>query len=317
MGLRESLITASQSPTLRRVATEFGPARRVAMRFVAGEHLDDAVEAARELNRRGMSVSLDELGESVDDADVARRAAASYRSNLARLAAEGIDGSISVKLTALGLDVSDELTRELVAGICEQAASLDRHVTVDMEGSDHTQATIDLVGGLRRAGHGNVGCAVQAYLRRTRDDVERLIATGASLRLCKGAYMEPAEIAYQKSGEVDASYARLAELLLASGTYPRIATHDHRLVTAVKNLARRHQVSEDDFEFQMLFGVRPELQDALVADGYRLRIYVPFGSAWYAYFIRRIAERPANMVFFLRALAGSRARDDGQALGHR
>lgn len=305
--LRRGLIAVSQSDTLRGIAENTRPARAVAMRFVAGESLDDGIRVARELNAKGMLVSLDELGEEVTDADVARRAADSYQRTLDRMDAEGIDGNISIKLTQLGLEISPDVARELVAEICRHAAALGRHVTVDMEGSDHTAGTIELVAELRRDGH-DVGCAVQSYLRRTAHDVARLIAIGASLRLCKGAYAEPADIAYQSAREVDANYSRLAETLLKSGTYPRIATHDHLLIHEVRNLAVRHGLGPEDFEFQMLYGVREPLQEQLVADGYRLRIYVPFGPEWYPYFMRRIAERPANVVFFLRALRGQFAR---------
>lgn len=302
--LRRALIAVSQSESLRNVAENTRPARAVAMRFVAGETLDDGIRVARELNAEGMMVSLDELGEEVTDGDVAQRAADSYRRTLERMDSEGIDGNISVKLTQLGLEISPDLARRLVADICRHAADLGRHVTVDMEGSDHTEATIALVAALRDEGHANVGCAVQSYLHRTAGDVDRLIRMGASLRLCKGAYAEPPEIAYQSGREVDANYARLAEVLLTSGTYPRIATHDHVLIHEVKNLAVRHGLTRDDFEFQMLHGVREPLQESLVADGYRLRVYVPFGPEWYPYFMRRLAERPANVVFFLRALRG-------------
>lgn len=305
--LRRALVAASDSAALRWVATELPAARAVAMRFVAGETLDDALAAAHRLNAGGMSVSLDYLGEAVHDPTVAEAAAGIYRKTLERIAAAGVDGSISVKLTQLGLDVSAELTRHLVADICTRARELDNHVTIDMEGSAHTQATIDLVLALHARGHRNVGCAVQSYLHRTPDDIEKLLAADASVRLCKGAYAEPPEIAHQHRREVDAAYARLMARLLPSGTYPRIATHDHRLINRAKNLARRLQLTTDDFEFQMLYGVREPLQQALVADGWRLRVYVPFGAEWYPYFMRRIAERPANVAFFVRALAGRRA----------
>lgn len=310
--LRQTLIAASESDTLRHVASDFGPARRVAMRFVAGEDLDDALRVAGELDRRGMAVSLDYLGEAVEDVTVAEAARDTYRTAIQRMAAAGIDGSVSLKPSQLGMSIGYEVCRGLIADVCGTAADAGHHVTIDMEASDLTQATVDLVLDLRGAGHDNVGCAVQAYLYRTEDDVETLLTSGASLRLCKGAYAEPPDIAYQDARDVDASYARLAERLLTSGHYPRIATHDHRLVHHTKNLARRYELDPDEFEFQMLFGVREPLQERLVAEGHRMRVYVPFGGEWYPYFVRRIAERPANLAFFLRALAGSRARRDGQ-----
>ncbi|MGH3440633.1 MAG: proline dehydrogenase family protein [Nitriliruptorales bacterium] len=304
--LRRALIAASGSDALRRVASDLPPARRVVARFVAGETLDDAIAATRELNAAGMPVTLDELGESVSDHGVARSAAASYIAALERLADERLDGSISVKLTQLGLDISEEICHDLLSDVCDRAAALGRHVTIDMEGSDHTAATVALVLRLRAEGHSNVGCAVQSYLHRTPSDVDELAGAGASLRLCKGAYLEPETIAFEEKEEIDAAYAALADRLLGSGTHPRFATHDHVLIHHVKNEARRRGIGPDDFEFQMLFGVREPLQRELVADGLALRIYVPYGREWYPYFMRRLAERPANLAFFLRALASRR-----------
>lgn len=305
--LRRALIAASNSGRLQRMASDLPAARAVAMRFVAGATLADALAVARRLNEQGASVSLDALGEAVDDPSIAQAAASIYSETLARMAAAGIEGSISVKLTQLGLDVDPGLCRDLLAGICAAAAAVGSDVTLDMEDSSHTQPTVDLVLVLRALGHSNVGCAVQSYLYRTPDDVEKLTAAGASLRLCKGAYAEPPEIAYQKKAEVDAAYARLTDVLLRAGVYPRIATHDRRLVHHAKNLARRYQRDPEEFEFQMLYGVDEILQRQIAADGYRLRVYVPFGSEWYPYFMRRLAERPGNLAFFLRALAGRRA----------
>lgn len=305
--LRRALVAASGSATLRRLVTEQPAARAVAMRFVAGETLEDALAVTRRLNDRGMSVSLDELGEAVDDETVARRAAESYIRTLDTVAAAGVDASISVKPSQLGLDIGYRLCRELLDAVCASARAHGNHVTVDMEGSDHTEATVDLVADLHAAGHRNVGCAVQSYLHRTPDDVARLTAIGASLRLCKGAYAEPAEVAHQDRVAIAVAYARLAEALLGSGTYPRLATHDHRLVRHAQEVVRRLGLGPDDFEFQMLYGVREPLQQELVDAGWRLRVYVPFGTAWYPYLVRRLAERPANVAFFLRALVGRRS----------
>ncbi|MDP9405126.1 MAG: proline dehydrogenase family protein, partial [Actinomycetota bacterium] len=219
-----------------------------------------------------------------------------------RIGEAGLPAGISVKPTQMGLRLSPALCFELLDEIATAAGAIDQHVTLDMEGSDVTEVTVGLVERLAAAGHRDVGCAVQSYLRRTRADVERLSAVGASLRLCKGAYAEPERLAFQSRAEVDASYAACAEYLLAEGVYPRIATHDDRLIDHVRNVAVRLGRGRDEFEFQMLYGVRPTLQDALVRDGYRLRVYVPFGDQWYPYFMRRLAERPANVVFFLRAL---------------
>lgn len=304
--LRRSFIAASRSENLRRTAMEFAPARAVAMRFVAGETIGGALDVTRVLNARGMAVSLDHLGESVADEQVAVRAAEVYGRILDELAVADLDAAISVKLTQLGVDVSLDLCRELLDEVCTRAAGHGRHVTVDMEGSDHTQTTIDLVLELRGRGHDNLGCAVQAYLHRTPEDVRRLLEARASLRLCKGAYLEPPEIAYQRHEEVDDAYLRLAEQMLTAEPRPRIATHDHRILHKVRNLARR--VGREDVEYQMLYGVRDEIQRELVAAGHQLRVYVPFGDEWYPYFMRRLAERPANLAFFLRALIGLRSR---------
>ena len=305
--LRRAFLTASNSRILRRAATDLPLARDVARRFVAGETLEDALAVTEKLNRQGMTVTLDYLGESVRDADVARAASAVYVDALAEIERRGLECGVSLKPTALGLDVSRDLCHELVAAVCARAEKGGEHVTIDMEGSDYTQATVDLVLALRAEGYANVGCAVQSYLKRTADDVAKLVASGASLRLCKGAYAEPEAIAYQDDREVTTNYARLAETLMRSGTYARIATHDHRLIHHVRNLARRYQMTPDEYEFQMLYGVREPLQKQLIDEGYRLRIYVPFGSEWYPYLVRRIAERPANVVFFARALTGRRA----------
>lgn len=302
--LRRALIRASRSPALRRIATTAPAVRRVAERFVAGEMLDDAVAVARALNGRGLLVSLDHVGEAVTSAAVARAAAAAYRDCLERIGTAGLDASLSVKLSQLGAHVAADLVHELTADLCVRAAAVGQHVTVDMEGSDLTQTTVDLVARLCGEGHDNVGCALQAYLFRTVADVRRLTAAGASLRLCKGAYAEPPRVAYQRRADIDASYARLADWLLRHGHQPRFATHDHRLIGLIRRRARRHGVISDRYEFQMLYGVREPLQDRLAALGHPVRVYVPYGPEWYPYFVRRIAERPANLLFFLRALGG-------------
>ena len=304
--LRQVLIAASGSDRLKQLAGDLPPARAVAERFVAGDDLDAALQVTRELTDAGMKVTLDHLGEAVVSAAIAEDAAEAYLEALDRLAAAGLDASISVKPTQLGLEISPDLCHRLVASLCSRAAELGTTVTVDMEGSQHTQATVDLVVALRGEGHANVGCAVQSYLHRTQDDIRRLTALGASLRLCKGAYAEPADIAYQDDDEVDRNFVACAELLLDSGTYPRFATHDHRIIARIRNLARRARVGPEDYEFQMLHGIREPLQRELVAAGETVRVYVPYGSEWYPYFVRRLAERPANLLFFLRALVGGR-----------
>lgn len=301
--LRRALIAASEHRGLERQVTTRALSRRLALRFIAGETLDAGVGAVRRVAARGCSATLDFLGEAVTDHDDACQAQAAILEACERLIDEALPSGISVKPTQMGLAFDADLAFDLVSGIARAAPAL--HVNLDMEGSDVTEATVVLCERLRAAGHDNVGCALQSYLRRTQADVERLTAAGASLRLIKGAYDEPAELAYQDRAEVDASFARSAEWLLANGRYPRIATHDDRLIEHAKRVAIRHGRAPDDLEFQMLYGVRTPLQDALVAAGWRVRIYIPFGTQWYPYFMRRIAERPANMAFFVRAVAGS------------
>lgn len=301
--LRRTLIAAGTNSALEHQATTRSLTRRIAHQFIAGETLDDGVEAVRDLTADGYTATLDFLGEAVTSPADARAAQQTILDAIARLDDEGLSSGLSVKPTQMGLGVEPDLVQDLIGEIADAAG--DSHVNLDMEGSDVTEATVALCERLRGGGHGNVGCALQSYMRRTRDDVERLTAVGASIRLIKGAYDEPADVAFQRAREVDDSFARSADWLLANGHYPRIATHDEALIERAKHTAIRLGLSPDAFEFQMLYGVRRQLQEALVAAGWRLRIYIPFGAQWYPYFMRRLAERPANLMFFLRALAGS------------
>lgn len=307
MVLSRTLLAASDSDRLRRFAMEAGPARRVARRFVAGETLDEAVAVVRDLNRRGIRVSLDRLGEDVHDVATARDHGAAAVEILDRIERDHLDCSISVKPSALGLLIDAGLCHDLIARLCSRAAEIGTHVMLDMEGSEVTQATVELVVALRGEGHDNVGCALQSYLHRTVDDVRRLTGLGASVRICKGAYEEPADIAYQDREEVSDSFVRAVEIVLRGDTYGRFATHDHRVIARIRNLARRLEVPSERYELQMLYGVREPLQQQVLDAGHDLRVYVPYGREWYPYFMRRLAERPANLMFFLRALAGSRA----------
>ncbi|MBW3603525.1 MAG: proline dehydrogenase family protein [Actinobacteria bacterium] len=303
--LRRALIAASESDALERQVTSRTLTRRIAMKFIAGETLDDGIAAVREVAARGCTATLDFLGEAVTGPDDARSAQKAILTACQRINDESLPSGLSVKPTQMGLSFDPDLAFELIGEIATEAQRFDGHVNLDMEGTDVTEATVALCERLREAGHDNVGCALQSYLHRTHADVERLTATGASLRLIKGAYDVPPSIAYQDASDVDASFERSMDWLLAHGHYPRIATHDDKLIDRAKRTAIRLGRSLDDFEFQMLYGVRTTLQDKLVAGGWRMRIYIPFGDEWYPYFMRRIAERPANMVFFLRALAGS------------
>ena len=302
--MRNLLIKASESAFLRQQIVSRRLTRDLAMRFVAGDTLAEGLAAAETMVAQGKTVTLDYLGESVANEADARAAAKAYVEAAATLADKQLPAGVSVKPSQMGMLFSHDLCVELLTEITLAGERTLEHVTLDMEGSDVTEATVALVEHLQEAGHGYVGCAVQSYLHRTLDDVARLSALGASLRLCKGAYAEPAAVAYQSRDQVDASYARCAEYLLRHGSYPRFATHDHRLIHLIQQQAATLGRGKDDFEFQMLYGIRQQLQDQLIADGYRLRVYVPYGNQWYPYFMRRLAERPANVVFFLRAVAG-------------
>lgn len=275
--------------------------RRVARRFVAGETLDDAIVAGREINRAGRSASLDLLGENVLDEAGAQRAAKGYLAIFDRIAREKLDANVSLKLTQLGLDLSEPLCQELLEGIVAHAAELGNFVRIDMEGSAYAQRTVELT---KRVGakYSNVGTVMQAYLYRAEQDVKDLLGVGCRMRLCKGAYKEPPDIAFPRKEDVDANYVKLMKLLLPSGIYHGIATHDPAMIQATKNFVREKNIGREQFEFQMLYGIRTDLQGQLVREGYRLRVYIPFGTDWFPYFMRRLAERPANLVFFLRNL---------------
>jgi proline dehydrogenase len=270
----------------------------LARRFVAGDTLDEAVLAVRELNRRGFTASLDHLGENVAEEPAARAAAEDYLRAFDRIAAERLDANVSVKLTQLGLDISAVLCRELLRCTLERARQLDNFVRIDMEGSAYTQRTLDLVLDLHRE-FPNCGVVLQSYLYRTLDDVGRANADRVRVRLVKGAYDEPPNVAFPRKSDVDSQFARAMEELLLHGNYPAIATHDERLTAATVEFARRHGIAADRFEFQMLYGIRRDLQERLLRDGYRVRVYVPYGTEWYPYLMRRLAERPANLLFFV------------------
>jgi proline dehydrogenase len=275
--------------------------RSVAHRWVAGETLEDAIAAARTLNASGFPVSLDLLGENVLDKEGAIRAADTYVAMFDRIATEKLDGNISLKLTQLGLDLDAALCESLVSRIADSAARHGNFLRIDMEGSPYTQRTVDLCKRVR-ARMDSVGTVIQSYLRRSEQDVRDLIAVGCRVRLVKGAYKEPAEIAFPAKADVDANFVSLMKILLPSGIYHGIATHDPRMIDATKDFASSNGIGKQIFEFQMLYGIRTDLQRQLIGEGYRLRVYIPFGTDWYPYFMRRLAERPANLTFFLRNL---------------
>jgi proline dehydrogenase len=299
--MRAILLKLSNSPGLARWVTTHKTTRRMSQKFVAGEELDQAVAAARVCNDSGLKVSLDLLGESVTNAEQARAARDTYLRIFDRIANEKLDANVSLKLTALGLDIGEALCQELVESIVAHAASYGNFVRVDMEGTPYTTRTIDLVKRVR-AKTSSVGVVVQSYLRRTESDVPGLLAAGCRLRLCKGAYKEPPDLAFLAKSDVDANYVRVMKLLLPSGIYHGIATHDPRMIAATEQFAAEKGIGKDAFEFQMLYGIRTDLQRDLVRRGYNMRVYIPYGRDWFPYFMRRLAERPANMLFFLKNL---------------
>jgi proline dehydrogenase len=297
--IRATLLKLSQSQAFARWVTSNETTRRMARRFVAGETLDEAIAAARACNNAGMLVSLDYLGENAATTTDAQHSRDAYLEVFERIAREQLHANVSCKLTQLGLDLSSEFCEGLVLSIAERAAAHDNFLRIDMEGSVYTQRTIDLVKRVRSATPA-VGTVIQSYLYRAESDIHDLLAYGCRIRLCKGAYKESSEVAYPGKRDVDANYVRLMRMLLPSGFYHGIATQDPRMIAETIRCAAENKISKDDFEFQMLYGVRTDLQRLLVRDGYRLRIYIPYGKDWFPYFMRRLAERPANLAFFLR-----------------
>ncbi len=301
--LRSVLLFLSERKGIQRLVRRSGLARRVADRFVAGETLDEAMAVVRRLVERGMAVTLDRLGESVASEAQANRATDAYIELLDRIDSEsGLSASISIKLTQMGLAIDRRLCERNVRRLLEAAAARGNFVRIDMESSEYTQATLDLFYALWGEFR-HVGVVIQSYLRRSEDDVRRLASLCAPVRLCKGAYKEPADVAFQRKSEVDANYVRLLEILAASGSPLAVATHDSKMIEAAMRLLADGGRSAP-FEFQMLYGVRRDLQAQLVRDGYEMRVYVPYGTDWYPYFMRRMAERPANLLFVTRALLG-------------
>jgi proline dehydrogenase len=293
------VVGLADSAPINRLITGTAAGRALAHRFVAGDTLDQAIAAAKALNREGLLVSLDLLGEVVTEPAAVEAAMAGYEACLSRIAQDRVAGNISIKLTQLGLAFDNDLAAAGLDRLARIASTHDLTVTIDMEDSRFTEATVALYEAAQRVHH-NLGVALQAYLLRTPDDVRRLASLGGHIRLCKGAYMESADVAYTARHDVDAAFARLLELLMPEPLVrPAIATHDERLIDLTRRLAKHRQGA---FEFQMLYGIRPAMQKQLVAAGHKVRVYVPYGSAWYPYLVRRLAERPANLAFFLRAL---------------
>lgn len=299
--MRAFLLFLSHQESFKNFILRFKIFRRIARRFVAGETLDDAIRAAREANLQGIKASLDLLGENTLTREDAVRAAEDILGMLDRIRAEKVDCNISVKLTQLGLDLDTDFCRQNLLRIVRRAAELGNFIRVDMEDSNYTERTLDVVLQTHREA-GNVGTVIQAYLYRSEKDVRLLVENGVGIRLCKGAYLEPATVAFKKKRDTDANYVELMKLLLQSGLYHGIATHDEAMIAATKQFARAQDLSGDRFEFQMLYGIRRDLQQQLAAEGYNMRVYIPYGMRWYPYFMRRLAERPANLLFILRNL---------------
>jgi proline dehydrogenase len=298
---RSALIYLSRQEGLKEFAAKFGLFKRLTTRFIAGETIDAAVAAIRELNTRGCTSTFDHLNESVGSIAETEGEVREYLNVLAHIDETGIDSNVSIKLTQFGLEIDPELTFHNVRRIVADATRRGNFVRVDMEGSNVTQATIDVFKRLRAEfGLNDVGIAVQSYLYRTMDDVRELLKIPARIRLCKGAYNEPAEVAYPDKKGVDENYVRVMQVLLASGSYHGIATHDPKMIDATTDFAQREGIGKEAFEFQMLYGIRRDLQEQLARDGYRMRVYVPYGKHWYPYFMRRLAERPANIWFVLK-----------------
>jgi proline dehydrogenase len=304
--LRAFFVQLSENTSVRHFAERSSLGRRVSGRFVAGTEIADAVRATQAVNRAGMSVTVDNLGENVTNPEEARHSAQLYHQVLYEIVAHQLNANISLKLTHMGLDVDEKLARELVSGLVAKAASMRPagFVRVDMEGSPYTQRTLDFVHELHRmpGNQNSVGTVIQAYLKRSESDIEKLLSEGIRIRLCKGAYKEPASIAFEKKEDVDANYIKLMKVLMKSGIYHGLATHDEKIIREAQAFARQERIARESFEFQMLYGIRRDLQQSLVRDGWRMRVYIPFGTEWYPYFMRRLGERPANALFIARNL---------------
>jgi len=306
--LESILLFLSKSKFLERIITNSSIAKKAASLFVSGERIEDAINAARRANEIGITATIDHLGESVENDILARKFTDVYIAVLDQIAESGVDSNISVKLTQLGLGIDFDLCHQNFQRIVERARQLNNFVRIDMEDSPYTQKTLDIFKAIRKD-YSNVGIVLQAYLYRTEKDILEVIENGHGLRICKGAYTEPKEIAFQKKDQVDKNFIHLLEMLLSekarkNGVYVGIATHDDKIIEWTKDFAKRNGIGKNEFEFQMLFGIRKDLQVELVKEGYRMRAYIPFGTYWYPYYVRRLAERPANILTFARTILG-------------
>jgi proline dehydrogenase len=302
--LRSAFIALSHNRILRSFCESSRLGSKLSSRFVAGMEIEDALRVAQAVNKQGMAVSLDSLGESVTTEQEAQQAAAVYHQLLDLIAERKLNANISVKLTQMGLEISPALAEGIAESLVQHAKATGSFVRIDMEDSSLTQVTLDIVRRLaaRPELQGAVGIVIQAYLYRSQADIEQLVADGIRVRLCKGAYNEPAEVAFHAKADVDANFIKLARLLLDSPIYHGLATHDEKMIADAKLFALQRGIEPSRFEFQMLYGVRRDLQASLIREGHNVRVYVPFGGAWYPYFMRRLAERPANVIFIAKNL---------------
>jgi proline dehydrogenase len=298
---RSALIYLSRQEGLKNFAAKFAPFRKLTTRFIAGETTDEAVAAIKEINARGCSASFDHLNESVSSVAATEEEVQEYLHLLELIDQTKINSNVSIKLTQFGLDIDPELAYKNARRIVEDAAGRGNFVRVDMEGSNVTQVTLDIFQRLRAEfGLNEVGIVLQSYLYRTMEDAREMLKIPARIRLCKGAYDEPASVAYPEKKDVDDNYVRVMQLLLSSGTYHGIATHDPKMIDATIDFVQKEGIPKDAFEFQMLYGIRRDLQEQLARDGWGMRVYVPYGKHWYPYFMRRLAERPANIWFVMK-----------------
>lgn len=309
-GAKALFYALSRSATLKRLASRYGMATpdSFARRFIAGETVEEAIGAARALQARGLMITLDYLGESVRTMEEAQAATREYARLIDVILGAGIERNLSIKLTQLGVNIDRATCVDNLRRILEPAQRHDFFVRLDMENTPYTEVTLEVFETLWQQEYRNIGVALQAYLHRTEADVRRMNTLGARVRLVKGAYKEPPSVAYQQKAEVDEAFLRLMRILLEEGTYPAIATHDEQLIEETRAYARERGISSDRYEFQMLYGIRRDLQASLVAAGYRMRIYVPFGRQWFPYFMRRLGERPANVAFVLRGILQERSQ---------
>jgi proline dehydrogenase len=300
--LRSTFIALSRNRSLRNFCENSRLGVRLSSRFIAGMEITDALRVAEAVNKQGMAVTLDSLGESVTSETEAHRAADVYHQLLDLIAARKLNANISVKLTQMGLELSTALAESIAQSLAQHARATGSFVRIDMEDSRLTQVTLDIVRRLHAhpESRGSIGVVIQAYLYRSQSDVEQLLVDGIPVRLCKGAYKEPPEVAFPRKADVDANFVQLSRMLLESPVYNALATHDDAMIAAIKSFTREHGIDSSRFEFQMLYGIKRDLQRRLVREGYKVRVYVPFGTDWYPYFMRRLAERPANVLFLAR-----------------